>query len=63
MPDRMTRHNGIPEHAKWCDCLDCRTAWRLAEQDAELRQAKPATDAEWAAFFDVEYPRVKEGVS
>jgi hypothetical protein len=72
MTDRLTRHNGIPEHHRFCDCLDCRAAWeewheakyrqrqldRDALADIELRQAKPATDAEWAAFMDAEYPRV-----
>lgn len=76
MPDHMVQHNGIPDHSHWCDCLDCRDyreawedwheakyLWRLAEQDEQVRQAKPATDAEWAAFFDAEFPRVKEGVT
>jgi hypothetical protein len=53
-----------------CDCLDCRVAWEdsqeaeyalrlLAAQDEQIRQAKPATDAEWAAFMDAEFPRVE----
>lgn len=73
MTNRIVQHNGIPEHDQTCNCLDCRTAWedwheakyldRLALQDIELRQAKPATDEEWAAFFDAEFPQVKEGVA
>jgi hypothetical protein len=72
MPDRLTQDNSIPEHSRWCDCLDCRTAWeewheakyrdRLALQDIELRQTRPATDAEWAEFMAAEFPRAKEGV-
>jgi hypothetical protein len=71
MPDHIVRRNSIPEH---CDCLNCRTAWEdeqealyalrlLAAQDVELRQAKPATDAEWRAFMDGEFPRAKKGVA
>jgi hypothetical protein len=30
---------------------------RLALADAELRQAKPATQAEWDQFFNREFPR------
>jgi hypothetical protein len=74
MTDRLVRHNGILEHKRWCTCLDCRTAWEdwheakyalrlLDAQDGEVRQATPATDAEWAAFMAGEFPRVKEGVS
>jgi hypothetical protein len=73
MPHRLTLHNGIPEHSRWCDCLDCRVAWEeyqeaeyalrlLAAQDEQIRQAKPATDQEWAEF-DAEFPRAKEGVA
>jgi hypothetical protein len=29
----------------------------LAARDAESRQAKPATAAEWDAYFDAEFPR------
>jgi hypothetical protein len=54
MPDRTVRHNGIPEHSPLCDCLDCRTA----SEDDEIRQAKPATDEERAAFMGAEFPRV-----
>jgi hypothetical protein len=72
MPNHIVRRNGVPEHDVFCDCLDCRVAWeewheakyrwRLA-QAVELRHAKPATDEEWAAFMDAEYPQAKEGVS
>jgi hypothetical protein len=74
MPHRLTLHNGIPEHSRWCDCLDCRVAWEdsqeaeyalrlLAAQDEEIRQAKLATDQEWAEFFDAEFPRVQTGAT
>jgi hypothetical protein len=74
MTDRLVRHNGIPEHKRWCTCLDCRTAREddqeaeyalrlLDAQDTAVRRAKPATDAEWAAFMNLKFPRVKEGVS
>lgn len=69
MPDRIVRHNGIPEHSRWCNCNDCRAAWedwheakyldRLALRHIELRQAKPATEQEWAEFFDAELPRLE----
>jgi hypothetical protein len=74
MPDRIVRYNGIPEHTEYCDCLHCRLEWEadqeeqyavrlLAAQDEQVRQAKPATDAEWAEFMDAEWPRAKEGVA
>ena len=74
MPNHMTLHNGIIEHDRWCDCLDCRTAWEewqeaeyalrlLAAQDAEIRQARPVTEQEWAEFMDAEFPPAKKEVA
>lgn len=74
MPHRIVRHNGIPEHDQFCTCIDCRTAWEdwheakyalrlLAAQDEQVRQAKPATDREWAEFFDAEFPRMQTGAT
>lgn len=65
MPDRLTQDRST--HRDYCMCSACRE-WaehmearhaldRLALADIELRQAKPATAREWAAYFDAEFPR------
>ena len=72
MSNRIVRHNGIPEHPRFCECLDCRAAWEdwheakyaqrlLDALDTELRHAKPATDEQWEAFKNAEWPRVTAG--
>jgi hypothetical protein len=73
MPDRPRRHNSTSEHDPACNCLACRIAWeewheakyrwRLAVQETTLRHAKPATDEEWQAFLDSEYPQAKDEVA
>ena len=65
MPDRLTHDRDC--HRDYCGCPKCREweEWHearhaldlLAAADAEVRQAKPATPSEWAAFFDAEFPR------
>jgi hypothetical protein len=69
MSHRIEFRNGhLIEHPRACDCTVCLDAWvawmerqraldRLALADAELRQAKPATQAEWDQFFNREFPR------
>lgn len=64
--------NLISIHPRQCDCQVCLAEWgewmeqkreidNLALAEIELRQAKPATDAEWQSFLDGEWPRVREG--
>lgn len=71
MPYQQQRY----KHPKDCDCEDCLDAWaewmepyveadRLAARDPERAgEAVPATDAEWAAFVNAKFPRVKEEVA
>jgi hypothetical protein len=65
MPDRLTQDRST--HPDFCGCPSC-TAWAdyhearhaldlLSARDAELRHAKPATQAEWDRFFNAEFPR------
>ena len=75
MSNRLTFRNGcLVEHPPQCDCVSCLDLWaawmervraldRLVLADVELRQARPATDAEWAAFLEREFPRVIGGGS
>lgn len=66
----MPRESSLSQHeyhADYCMCPACRE-WAehmearhaldlLAARDSEVRQAKPATDAEWSEFFNREFPR------
>ena len=55
-------HPGARDLDAWCDWMErIRALDRLVLADVELRQARPATDAEWAAFLEREFPRVGGG--
>jgi glycine/D-amino acid oxidase-like deaminating enzyme len=69
MSNRIEYRNGcLVEHPQACDCISCLDEWarwmehqrsldRLRELEVELRRAVPASDREWAAFLDAEFPR------
>jgi hypothetical protein len=67
MPDNFATSQAQHVCRDYCQCPAC-TAWAdyhearhaldlLAARDAEVRQAKPATPAEWCDFLDAEFPR------